>query len=71
MAGARPDRVFRHTDADPDLCSHYDRLQNGKFNKVFVYGSLLLFISYPLRMVLSGTDAWLAFANWVVQFSLV
>jgi len=49
----------------------YDRLQNGKFNKVFVYGSLLLFISYPLRMVLSGTDAWLAFAHWVVQFSLV
>lgn len=49
----------------------YDRLQNGKFNKVFVYGSLLLFISYPLRIAISGTDAWLAFAHWVVQFSLV
>ncbi|HEY2846493.1 MAG TPA: hypothetical protein VGI80_01675, partial [Pyrinomonadaceae bacterium] len=48
----------------------YDRLQNGKFNNVFVYGSLLLFISYPLRIAISGTDAWLAFANWVVQFSL-
>ena len=49
----------------------YDRVQNGKFNKVFVYGSLLLFISYPLRLAISGTDAWLAFANWVIQFSLI
>ena len=49
----------------------YDRMQNGKFNKVFVYGSLLLFISYPLRLMLSGTDAWLSFAHWVIGFSLV
>jgi hypothetical protein len=49
----------------------YDRVQNGKFNKVFVYGSLLLFISYPLRLALSGTDAWQAFAHWVIRFSLV
>ena len=49
----------------------YDRVQNGKFNKVFVFGSLLLFISYPLRIAISGTDAWLTFANWVVQFSPV
>jgi hypothetical protein len=49
----------------------YDRLQNGKFNKVFVYGSLLLFISYPLRLMLSGTDAWMSFAHWLTGFSLV
>lgn len=49
----------------------YDRVQNGKFNQVFVYGSLLLVISYPLRLVVSGTQPWLAFANWVTGFSLV
>jgi len=49
----------------------YDRVQNGKFNKVFVYGSLLLFISYPLRLMLSGTDAWLSFAHWLTRFSIV
>jgi hypothetical protein len=49
----------------------YDRVQNGKFNKVFVYGSLLLFISYPLRLMISGTDAWTGFASWLTGFSLV
>lgn len=49
----------------------YDRVQNGKFNKVFVYGSILLFISYPLRLMISATDPWLAFANWITTFSLV
>ena len=49
----------------------YDRLQQGKFNKIFVYGSLLLFISYPLRLMISGTEAWMSFARWLTQFSLV
>ena len=49
----------------------YDRVQNGKFNKLFVYGSLLLFLSYPLRLMVCGTDVWLTFANWLTNFSLV
>jgi hypothetical protein len=49
----------------------YDRVHTGKLNKVFVFGSLLLFISYPLRLMISGTDVWLAFANWLMTFSLV
>jgi len=49
----------------------YDRMQNGKFNKIFVYGSLLLVASYPLRLAIMGTDAWLAFASWLTGFSLV
>ena len=49
----------------------YDRLQYGKFNKVFVYGALLLIASYPFRLAIMGTDAWMAFANWVTKFSLV
>ena len=49
----------------------YDRLQYGKFNRVFVYGALLLIASYPFRLAIMGTDAWMAFANWVIGFSLV
>ena len=49
----------------------YDRFQNGKFNKVLIYASLFLIASYPLRILISGTDAWLAFANWLISFSLV
>jgi len=49
----------------------YDRLQNGKFNKVLIYSSLFLIASYPLRLLVMGTEIWLAFANWVVGFSLV
>jgi hypothetical protein len=49
----------------------YDRVQNGKFNHVFVYGCILLFISFPLRLAISGTDSWMAFANWITTFSLV
>ena len=49
----------------------YDRLQYGKFNKVFVYEALLLIASYPFRLAIMGTDAWMAFANWVTKFSLV
>jgi hypothetical protein len=46
-------------------------VQNGKFNNVLIFGSLLLVSSYPLRIVISGTDTWLALANWMTTFSLV
>jgi hypothetical protein len=49
----------------------YDRVQNGKFNKVFIYACLFLTVSYPLRIMISGTDAWLAFAHWIITFSPV
>ena len=49
----------------------YDRVLSGKFNMVFIYASLLLVVSYPLRLGISGTDAWLRFANWLTTFSLV
>jgi hypothetical protein len=49
----------------------YDRIQNGKFNKVLIYASLFLIVSYPLRIMVSGTATWLAFANWLTTFSPV
>jgi uncharacterized membrane protein len=49
----------------------YDRWHSGKFNPVMVYAVIFLIASYPLRIMVSGTDAWLAFANWVTGFSPV
>ena len=47
----------------------YDTWRNGKLNKIFLAGAILLVISYPLRLILSGTDAWIAFATWVTSWA--
>jgi hypothetical protein len=44
-----------------------DTWKNGKLNKVFALGALLLIASHPLRIVLSGTDTWLRFATWITS----
>jgi uncharacterized membrane protein len=49
----------------------YDRLQNGKFNRVMVYAVLFLIASYPLRIMILGTETWLAIANWLITLSPV
>ena len=49
----------------------YDRWLTGKFNRVFVYGALFLIVSFPLRLALSGTEAWMSFAAWLTTLSLV
>ncbi|MBK7392499.1 MAG: hypothetical protein IPI64_04245 [Chloracidobacterium sp.] len=47
----------------------YDTWRNGKLNKVFLLGTLILAASYPLRLVLSGTDAWMRFATWLTTWA--
>lgn len=47
----------------------YDSWRSGKVNKVFLIGSFLLIASYPLRIVVSGTDAWMSFATWVTSWA--
>ena len=39
-----------------------------KLHPVTLWGGLLLIISQPLRLVVSGTAAWIAFATWVTGF---
>jgi hypothetical protein len=47
----------------------YDTRRTGRLNRAFVVGALVLIASYPLRIVLSGTPAWLAFATWVTSWA--
>ena len=47
----------------------YDTWANKKLNKVFLVGAIVLIASYPLRMLLAGTPAWMAFAAWVTSWA--
>jgi len=47
----------------------YDTRRNGKLNKVFLAGAMLLIVSYPLRLAISGTDAWISFATWLSKWA--
>lgn len=48
----------------------YDRWRTGTFNRVFVLGAVLLIASYPLRLILAGTAAWMRFAAWLTTFAM-
>jgi hypothetical protein len=45
----------------------YDTWRNGKVNKVFLAGSLLLIASFPGRIIIAGTDTWMLFATWLTS----
>lgn len=45
----------------------YDRATHGRFHPATVYGGLFLVGSQVLRIVLSETAAWQAFAGWLIS----
>lgn len=47
----------------------YDTWRNRKLNKVFLGGAIFLILTYPLRMLIAGTDAWIAFATWLTDWA--
>ena len=42
----------------------WDFRSTGRLHRVTVVGGLLIILSQPLRIMVSGTDGWLAFARW-------
>jgi hypothetical protein len=42
----------------------WDLASRGRVHSATAWGGLLIIVSQPLRLVLSGTPAWLAFARW-------
>jgi hypothetical protein len=38
-----------------------------RLHPVTLWGGLALVVSQPLRLVVSGTGAWLAFARWLTD----
>ena len=47
----------------------YDCVTRGRPHRATMLGGALLVISHPLRLVIGNTAAWLAFANWITQWS--
>ena len=45
----------------------YDTWRNGRINKVFLAGSIILVASFPLRLMIAGTETWMAFAAWLAS----
>jgi hypothetical protein len=47
----------------------YDSWRNRKLDRVFLVGSILLIASYPLRLIMMGTNAWMSFASWITTWA--
>jgi hypothetical protein len=43
----------------------WDFRSRGRLHPATLWGGAAIILSQPLRLVLSGTAAWLAFAGWV------
>ena len=62
-----PLAFFGLTDVFILVCLIYDRVVRGRIHPAFIWGGLLIVLSQPLRLLLAGTDAWLAFATWLTR----
>lgn len=49
----------------------YDKWRSGRVNRALALGTVLLIASYPVRLMVSGTEAWMRFARWLTTFALV
>ena len=47
----------------------FDLITRGRPHRTTVLGGALLVASHPLRLIIGNTQAWLAFANWITQWS--
>mgnify|MGYP003296857395 CR=1 FL=1 len=65
--GAGIPAFFLTTFAIVIACVAYDTIRNRRLHPAFGWGALLIIVSWPLRLLLSGTPAWLAFAAWVTR----
>jgi hypothetical protein len=48
----------------------YDWWRSRTFNGAFALGTLLLIASYPVRLLVAGTDWWMRVAQWLTTFAL-
>jgi hypothetical protein len=45
----------------------WDKWTRGHVHPAYIWGGLFLVLSQPLRLVVSGTDAWLRIATWLTS----
>ena len=59
-----PLAFFGLTDLFIVALAIWDFRTRGRLHPVTLWGGLLIIVSQPLRLVVSGTHGWLAFARW-------
>jgi len=59
-----PLAFFGLTDLFVVALAIWDFRSRGRMHPVTLWGGLLIFVSQPLRLVVSGSQGWLAFARW-------
>lgn len=48
------------------LCVIVDTVRNRRLHPAFGWGAAFVIVSWPLRLLLAGTEAWTQFAAWLV-----
>jgi hypothetical protein len=51
------------------FCLAFDLWRYGRVNRVFLAGALLLIASFPIRIALLGTQAWLSISTWLASLA--
>ena len=62
-----PPTFFGLTDLFIVAMLVYDLATRRRVHPATIWGGLLIVASQPLRLMISGTPAWLAFAGWLTQ----
>lgn len=58
---------FGLTDLCVLACVVFDTVRHRRLHPAFLWGTLLIVASQPLRLLLAGTDVWMRFAGWLVK----
>jgi hypothetical protein len=64
---AGPPAFFGLTDLFIVALLIYDLATRKKIHPATIWGGLLIVASQPLRLMISGTPAWLTFAGWITR----
>jgi hypothetical protein len=64
---AGPPAFFGVTDIFIVACVLYDLITLRRVHRATALAGLLIIISQPLRLLISGTHAWLVFATWLTH----
>ena len=65
---AGPPAFFGLTDLFIVAVVAYDLITRRRIHPATALGGLLIIASQPLRLMLSGTSAWMSFATWLTQW---
>jgi len=67
VLSAGPIAFFGLTDLFIVAIGIWDFRTRGRLHPATLWGGLAIIVSQPLRLVLSGTDGWLALARWMTS----